>query len=50
MKRDPSITGNLEVTLTNSKNPTGVLIHSKKGGDGFITKDNVDAIIEKIKA
>lgn len=49
-KKDAAITGNLEVTVISAKNPAGALVHSKKGGDGFITADNVAAVIEKIKA
>ena len=49
-QKDAGITGNLEVTLFNSKHKEGLLVHTKKGGDGYISKDNVSALIAKIKA
>lgn len=47
--KDHKITGNFEVTLFNSKHPHGLLIHSKKGGQGFVTKSNISETLENIK-
>ena len=50
LNRDGGKTGNFELTLYNSKNTGGKLLHSKKGGDGFLTANNMDTFITKLSA
>ena len=47
--KDRWVTGNLEVTITNTKTGEKEIIHSKKRGDGFITSANKKDIISKVQ-
>ena len=48
VNQDDWITGNLEIMIYNNKTGTSKLIHSKKGGDGFVNKTNLSKFVENV--
>jgi hypothetical protein len=48
-KKDKGTTGNLNVNIGET-GKTMTPVHSKQGGDGYVTDKNQEALIEKMKA
>ena len=49
LHRDSGVTGNFEITIEGAQKNGKKVIHSKKGGDGFVTKDNKDEFLRKVR-
>ena len=47
--RDKGTTGNLNVSITKNGSKDATTVHSKSGGDGFVTSDNQDNLVEAIR-